>query len=437
MDESVDVISAFEKLTGIKVNYTTFDTNESMYAKLKGGGANYDLIFPSDYMIGKMMNEGMLLPLNKENIPNLANIGPEYLDKVYDPGNVYSVPYTWGTVGITYNKEMVDEADLAQSWELLWNPKYAGQILQFNISRDSFAIALKIMGRSMNPSSTQDIEDALVKLQEQKPLVQAYVMDEVFDKMEGGEAAIAPYFAGDGLTMTADNPNLGMFIPPEGTIQYVDAMCIPASSQNPEAAENVHQLSVRGGCGAAECAVYPVHLSGVGGAELLPPELAESELMYPDPEIIARSEYMTVLPDDVNSAMDMAWSELKSFDDQGNQWLVPVFLLVAIAMTVFKRVAPPCPQKAPSDVLIKIKSLFPIPNFRKGNRLFYNVAKRAQRTQNSRLSARKARIRVRPICPNRPAVGWKNASPAPRQVQTDVIFCERKDWIGIEERSSA
>ena len=121
-DESVDVISAFEELTGIKVNYTTFDTNESMYAKLKGGGANYDLIFPSDYMIGKMMNEGMLLPLNKENIPNLANIGPEYLDKVYDPGNVYSVPYTWGTVGITYNKEMVDEADLAQSWSFCGTP---------------------------------------------------------------------------------------------------------------------------------------------------------------------------------------------------------------------------------------------------------------------------------------------------------------------------
>lgn len=334
-NESVDVISAFEELTGIKVNYTTFDTNESMYAKLKGGGANYDLIFPSDYMIGKMMNEGMLLPLNKENIPNLANIGPEYLDKVYDPGNVYSVPYTWGTVGITYNKEMVDEADLAQSWELLWNPKYAGQILQFNISRDSFAIALKIMGRSMNPSSTQDIEDALVKLQEQKPLVQAYVMDEVFDKMEGGEAAIAPYFAGDGLTMTADNPNLGMFIPPEGTIQYVDAMCIPASSQNPEAAEMfinyLCEVDV-----ALQNALFIQYTSPVSAVrELLPPELAESELMYPDPEIIARSEYMTVLPDDVNSAMDMAWSELKSFDDQGNQWLVPVFLLVAIAMTVF------------------------------------------------------------------------------------------------------
>ena len=334
-NESVDVISAFEELTGIKVNYTTFDTNESMYAKLKGGGANYDLIFPSDYMIGKMMNEGMLLPLNKENIPNLANIGPEYLDKVYDPGNVYSVPYTWGTVGITYNKEMVGEADLAQSWELLWNPKYAGQILQFNISRDSFAIALKIMGRSMNPSSTQDIEDALVKLQEQKPLVQAYVMDEVFDKMEGGEAAIAPYFAGDGLTMTADNPNLGMFIPPEGTIQYVDAMCIPASSQNPEAAEMfinyLCEVDV-----ALQNALFIQYTSPVSAVrELLPPELAESELMYPDPEIIARSEYMTVLPDDVNSAMDMAWSELKSFDDQGNQWLVPVFLLVAIAMTVF------------------------------------------------------------------------------------------------------
>ncbi len=191
------------------------------------------------------------------------------------------------------------------------------------------------MGRSMNPSSTQDIEDALVKLQEQKPLVQAYVMDEVFDKMEGGEAAIAPYFAGDGLTMTADNPNLGMFIPPEGTIQYVDAMCIPASSQNPEAAEMfinyLCEVDV-----ALQNALFIQYTSPVSAVrELLPPELAESELMYPDPEIIARSEYMTVLPDDVNSAMDMAWSELKSFDDQGNQWLVPVFLLVAIAMTVF------------------------------------------------------------------------------------------------------
>ena len=334
-DESVDVISAFEELTGIKVNYTTFDTNESMYAKLKSGGASYDVIFPSDYMLGKMANEGMLLPLNKENIPNLAGISELYLDKEYDPGNVYSVPYMWCMVGITYNKDMVDEADLEQGWNLLWDPRYTGQILQFNNSRDCFAMALKTLGRSMNPTSTQDIDDALVKLQEQKPLVQAYVMDEVFDKMEGGEAALAPYYTGDGLTMIAENPSLGMFIPEEGTLQCVDAMCIPASSQNQEAAEMFINYMCEVDV-ALQNALFVQYTSPVEAVrELLPAELRDSELMYPDPELIERSEYPSVISDELNSAMDMAWSKMKSFDDTGNQWLVPVFLLVAIAMTVF------------------------------------------------------------------------------------------------------
>lgn len=334
-DESVDVISAFEELTGIKVNYTTFDTNESMYAKLKSGGASYDVILPSDYMLGKMANEGMLLPLNKENIPNLAGISELYLDKEYDPGNVYSVPYMWCMVGITYNKDMVDEADLEQGWNLLWDPRYTGQILQFNNSRDCFAMALKTLGRSMNPTSTQDIDDALVKLQEQKPLVQAYVMDEVFDKMEGGEAALAPYYTGDGLTMIAENPSLGMFIPEEGTLQCVDAMCIPASSQNQEAAEMFINYMCEVDV-ALQNALFVQYTSPVEAVrELLPAELRDSELMYPDPELIERSEYPSVISDELNSAMDMAWSQMKSFDDTGNQWLVPVFLLVAIAMTVF------------------------------------------------------------------------------------------------------
>lgn len=334
-DESVDVISAFEELTGIKVNYTTFDTNESMYAKLKSGGASYDVILPSDYMLGKMANEGMLLPLNKENIPNLAGVSELYLDKEYDPGNVYSVPYMWCMVGITYNKDMVDEADLEQGWNLLWDPRYTGQILQFNNSRDCFAMALKTLGRSMNPTSTQDLDDALVKLQEQKPLVQAYVMDEVFDKMEGGEAALAPYYTGDGLTMIAENPSLGMFIPEEGTLQCVDAMCIPASSQNQEAAEMFINYMCEVDV-ALQNALFIQYTSPVEAVrELLPAELRDSELMYPDPELIERSEYPSVISDELNSAMDMAWSQMKSFDDTGNQWLVPVFLLVAIAMTVF------------------------------------------------------------------------------------------------------
>ena len=334
-DESVDVISAFEELTGIKINYTTFDTNESMYAKLKSGGASYDVILPSDYMLGKMANEGMLLPLNKENIPNLAGISELYLDKEYDPGNVYSVPYMWCMIGITYNKDMVDEADLEQGWNLLWDPRYTGQILQFNNSRDCFAMALKTLGRSMNPTSTQDIDDALVKLQEQKPLVQAYVMDEVFDKMEGGEAALAPYYTGDGLTMIAENPSLGMFLPEEGTLQCVDAMCIPSSSQNQEAAEMFINYMCEVDV-ALQNALFVQYTSPVEAVrDLLPAELRDSELMYPDPELIERSEYPSVISDELNSAMDMAWSQMKSFDDTGNQWLVPVFLLVAIAMTVF------------------------------------------------------------------------------------------------------
>ena len=293
------------------------------------------MIFPSDYMLGKMANEGMLLPLNKENIPNLAGISELYLDKEYDPGNVYSVPYMWCMVGITYNKDMVDEADLEQGWNLLWDPRYTGQILQFNNSRDCFAMALKTLGRSMNPTSTQDIDDALVKLQEQKPLVQAYVMDEVFDKMEGGEAALAPYYTGDGLTMIAENPSLGMFLPEEGTLQCVDAMCIPASSQNQEAAEMFINYMCEVDV-ALQNALFVQYTSPVEAVrDLLPAELRDSELMYPDPELIERSEYPSVISDELNSAMDMAWSQMKSFDDTGNQWLVPVFLLVAIAMTVF------------------------------------------------------------------------------------------------------
>ena len=334
-DESVNVLSAFEELTGIKINYTTFDTNESMYAKLKSGGANYDVIFPSDYMLGKMANEGMLLPLDKENVPNFANIGEDYINQAYDPGNVYSVPYTWGVVGITYNKDMVDEEDLQQGWQLLWNPKYSGQILQFNNSRDCFAISLKLLGRSMNPQSKEDVADGLAKLQEQKPLVQAYVMDEVFDKMGGGEAALAPYFAGDGLTMTSESPSVGMFIPEEGTIQYVDAMCIPKSTQNKGAAEMFINYMCEVDV-ALQNALFIRYTSPLPAVrELLPPELRDSELMYPDKAIIERSEYMSVLSDDLNSAMDMAWSEMKSFNENGNEWLVPVFLLLALALTIF------------------------------------------------------------------------------------------------------
>lgn len=179
----MDVVKEFENLTGIRVNYTTYDTNESLYAKLKSGGGNYDVIIPSDYMIGKMAAEGMLEELDPANIPNAALIGEAYRSKPFDPQNKYSVAYTWGLVCIVYNRTMVDEGDLEQGWGILWDEKYAGQVLMFNNSRDAFAIAGKLLGNSINPGSVQEIEQAAEKLKEQKSVVQSYVMDEVFDKM--------------------------------------------------------------------------------------------------------------------------------------------------------------------------------------------------------------------------------------------------------------
>ena len=176
-DDSVNVLSAFEDLTGIKVNYTTFDSNESLYAKMKSGGASYDVIVPSEYMVGKMISEGMLAPLNFDNIPNFADIGEEYRGWDFDPDNTYSVPYTWGTTGIIYNTTMVDEAPT--SWADLWDVQYTNDVLMFNNSRDAYAIAAKKIGYSMNPQTVDEVSTVMNELKAQKNVVQAYVMDEI------------------------------------------------------------------------------------------------------------------------------------------------------------------------------------------------------------------------------------------------------------------
>ena len=167
-DGSMDVIKEFERLTGIRVNYTTYDTNESLYAKLKSGGGSYDIIIPSDYMIGKMAAEGMLEELDLSNIPNAAGIGEAYRSRPFDPENKYSVAYTWGLVCLIYNTTMVSEGDLSQGWGILWDERYAGQVLMFNNSRDAFAVAGKLLGHSINPHTTAEIDQAAEKLKEQK-----------------------------------------------------------------------------------------------------------------------------------------------------------------------------------------------------------------------------------------------------------------------------
>ena len=231
----------------VKVVYSTYSSNEDMYAKLSGGAVNYDIIVPSDYMIERLIKgdengESLLAPLNYDNIPHAkANLSSKFFGEnaeydYYDEGNVYSVPYFYGMIGIIYNTTMVDEADTG-SWDLMWNEKYKGNILQFNNSRDALGTAQYKLGIDVNTDNESEWRLALEELKSQKAIVQGYVMDEIFNKMEGGSAAIAAYYAGDFLTMYENNEDLEFFYPEEGTNLYVDAMCIPKSSANKTVAE--------------------------------------------------------------------------------------------------------------------------------------------------------------------------------------------------------
>lgn len=332
-DDSVDILSAFEELTGIRINYTTFDSNESLYAKMRSGGASYDVIIPSDYMVGKMAAEGMLAELNFDNIPNFALIGEDYLGWAFDPDNTYSVPYTWGTTGIIYNTTLVEEPPA--SWADMWNVEYAGSILMFNNSRDAYAIAAKKLGLSLNPSSVEEVEQVMSELKNQKEMVQAYVMDEIFDKMEGCEAAMAPYYAGDALTMIDDNPDLAFVHPEEGVNFFVDCMCIPATSKHKEAAEMFINYMCEPDVGYCNIDYigYSTPITEVW--EMLDDELKYSEIAYPSDEVMEKAEVFDTLPDEVNSALDAQWSEMKSYDAEGSGWMVLIALALALALSGF------------------------------------------------------------------------------------------------------
>lgn len=234
-DDSLDVNAAFEEKYGIEVVYDNYDTNEVMYSKLKGGGVSYDVVIPSDYMIERMIAEDMLEKLDFSNIPNYKYIPEKYRNLAHDPTNEYSVPYTIGMVGLIYNTKMVEEAP--DSWTALWDERYANNILMINNPRDAFAIAQSILGMDYNNESPAAWRVAAELLKEQKNIVPTYVNDEIFLKMESGEAALAPYFAGDFLTMYDNNPDLAFVYPKEGVNFFVDAACILKGAKNKLAAE--------------------------------------------------------------------------------------------------------------------------------------------------------------------------------------------------------
>ncbi len=332
-DGLLDVNAAFEELTGIRVLYTTFATNEELYAKLKSGGTSYDIIIPSDYMVARMIAEDMVQPLNFENIPNVRFLDEQYLYTDFDPEGAYSIPYTWGTVGIIYNTQYVDEED-THSWDILWDERYMGEILMFSNSRDSFAIALKRLGYSMNSTSEEELRDACESLKDQKMLVQAYVMDEIFDKMEGEEAMIAPYYAGDAITMADENPNLAFSIPDEGTNRFIDSICIPSNAKQKEAAEMYINFLCEPEVAAQNIEFIGYSTPNLAAYELLDEDMQQNEIAYPRQEVLSNTEAFVFLPAETSTLMDKLWTEVLSNDENYSKWTIPAFLLVGILFSI-------------------------------------------------------------------------------------------------------
>ena len=335
-DGALDVNAEFEKLTGIKVNYSNFDTNEALYAKIKSGASSYDVIFPSEFMVSRMIQEDLLQPLNHQNIPNLRHIDPQFIQREYDPGCVYSVPYTWGIVGIIYNKTMVNTP--ADTWDILWDPAYSGQILMMNNPSDAFGISLLRLGYSLNSTDPQQRREAADALKEQKPLVQAYVMDQIFDKMQGGEAALAPYYVGDFFTMQAVNPDLDFAIPKEGTNSFVDAVCIPKNAKNVQAAELYINFLNEPEIAAANSSYIGYSTPNAAARELLPDEIRNNPLRYPTPEIMENTTGFLALPEETNKLTDELWVGIFNSDSAVSVWAAPALILAACAAAVAAQV---------------------------------------------------------------------------------------------------
>lgn len=310
-DGYIDVNKAFTEATGIEVNYMTFDSNETMYTKLKTGGSTYDVIIPSDYMVARLIAEDMLAELDYSNIPNYALVDDTYKNASFDPENKYSVPYTWGTVGLIYNTKYVDEEDVG-SWDLLWNEKYSGKILMFDNPRDAFAIAQLLLGIDINTENEDELRSAAYKLIEQKPLVQEYVMDQIFSKMEREEAWIAPYYAGDYLLMAEENPDLAFYFPREGFNLFIDAMCIPKNCQNKAAAEAYINFLCNPEISGENLDYLGYSTPITEAKQYMDPDTVASEIAYPTEETLAGGSAFINLSAETSQFTDSLWLQVKT-----------------------------------------------------------------------------------------------------------------------------
>lgn len=310
-DGYIDVNKAFTEATGIEVNYMTFDSNETMYTKLKTGGSTYDVIIPSDYMVARLIAEDMLAELDYSNIPNYALVDDTYKNASFDPENKYSVPYTWGTVGLIYNTKYVDEEDVG-SWDLLWNEKYSGKILMFDNPRDAFAIAQLLLGIDINTENEDELRSAAYKLIEQKPLVQEYVMDQIFSKMEREEAWIAPYYAGDYLLMAEENPDLAFYFPKEGFNLFIDAMCIPKNCQNKAAAEAYINFLCNPEISGENLDYLGYSTPITEAKQYMDPDTVASEIAYPTEETLAGGSAFINLSAETSQFTDSLWLQVKT-----------------------------------------------------------------------------------------------------------------------------
>ena len=305
-----EVIDIFEAETGIKVIYETFETNEDMYAKIAMGGSSYDVIIPSDYMIERMIQENLLQPINWANVPNVANIDPRFMHEDYDPAAAYSVPYTWGTMGILYNTEAVLEAPT--SWETLMDETYSMDMFMLNSPRDTLAIALVMCGHELNSTDPADLADAKQLLIDQKPMVLAYVVDEVKDKMIAGEASVALVWSGDATFCMSESDELSYVVPQEGSNIFYDSMCIPHNARNGAGAEKFIDFMCRADVAATNYDYVGYAIPNQAAIELMgAEEYNESPVNNPPQETLDKCRVFRYLGDDTQ-LYDQIWTEVIS-----------------------------------------------------------------------------------------------------------------------------